>query len=194
MISKDRSIQNYLRVNFDYSDFQIGQIKYTVTSILSEVSKMILMGIFFAFTDHLVLYIYAVAVLLSLRTCTGGLHMKHYISCFLVSFALLYCGIILLPMISLARPIYFVGLLLCICINEYCAPVVSSYRPTPDGFRIKKAKKQALIVITAYALIMHVCPLNSYMITGFWMICLQSFQLLIAKVIRKGANIYEKTI
>ena len=110
-------IHDYLKNNYGYSDFQIGQIRYTIISILSDVSKLIIMGIFFILTDYFFQYLAAIATLLVLRTCTGGLHFKHYFSCLALSFFLLYIGICQLPKILLPRPLYFVLLLLCILIN-----------------------------------------------------------------------------
>ena len=172
-------IHDYLKNNYGYSDFQIGQIRYTIISILSDVSKLIIMGIYFF------QYLAAIATLLVLRTCTGGLHFKHYFSCLALSFFLLYIGICQLPKILLPRPLYFVLLLLCILINYLFAPIVSSYRPIPNGIQIRKAKRQAFHIITIYALIMYIVPPNQYIITGFWIIMLQSFQLLAAKIVRK---------
>ena len=110
-------IHDYLKNNYGYSDFQIGQIRYTIISILSDVSKLIIMGIFFILTDYFFQYLAAIATLLVLRTCTGGLHFKHYFSCLALSFFLLYIGICQLPKILLPRPLYFILLLLCILIN-----------------------------------------------------------------------------
>ena len=45
-------IHDYLQENFGYSDFQIGQIRYAVVSILSEISKIIIMGIFFSYIHY----------------------------------------------------------------------------------------------------------------------------------------------
>jgi len=64
-------IHDYLKNNYGYSDFQIGQIRYTIISILSDVSKLIIMGIFFILTDYFFQYLAAIATLLVLRTCTG---------------------------------------------------------------------------------------------------------------------------
>ena len=178
-------IHDYLKNNYGYSDFQIGQIRYTIISILSDVSKLIIMGIFFILTDYFFQYLAAIATLLVLRTCTGGLHFKHYFSCLALSFFLLYIGICQLPKILLPRPLYFVLLLLCILINYWFAPIVSSYRPIPTGIQIRKAKRQAFHIITIYSLIMYIVPPNQYIITGFWIIMLQSFQLLAAKIVRK---------
>ena len=60
-------IHDYLKNNYGYSDFQIGQIRYTIISILSDVSKLIIMGIFFILTDYFFQYLPAIATLLVLR-------------------------------------------------------------------------------------------------------------------------------
>lgn len=175
-------IQDYLKASFGYTDFQIEQIRYTVVSLLSEVSKLFIMGVFFTMTHHLPQYLAAIIVLLILRTCTGGLHFKHYSSCLLVSFLIFYLGICQLPNITLPRPTYFILLLVCVIINYLFAPVVSSYRPIPNGIQVRKSKRQAFAMITLYALIMFIVPVNQYTITGFWIIQLQSFQLIAAKI------------
>ena len=53
-------IHDYLKNNYGYSDFQIGQIRYTIISILSDVSKLIIMGIFFILTDYFFQYLAAI--------------------------------------------------------------------------------------------------------------------------------------
>lgn len=178
-------IHDYLQENFGYSDFQIGQIRYAVVSILSEISKIIIMGIFFSYIHYFPQYLVAIAVLLTLRTCTGGLHFKHYFSCFLVSLGIIFAGVCLLPLIPVARPLYFILLLGCIIVNYFLAPIVSSYRPVPNGLQIKKSKRQAFYIITVYALIMFIAPTSRYTIAGFWIILLQSAQLIAAKLIKK---------
>lgn len=178
-------IHDYLQDTFGYTDFQIGQIRYTVVSILSELSKLILMGFLFGFTGYFAQYIVAITVLLILRTCTGGLHFKHYFSCLAVSLTFLFLGICVLPQFIFPRPIYFAILWICVVINYLFAPIVSSYRPIPNGIRIRKAKQQSFCIITIYTLIMFIVPTNPYIVTGFWIIMLQSFQLLVAKLGRK---------
>lgn len=178
-------IQDYLQTSFGYTDFQIEQIRYTVVSLLSEISKLFIMGIFFTMTHHLPHYLTAILVLLILRTCTGGLHFKHYSSCLLVSFLIFYLGICQLPSLSFPKPAYFALLLVCMMIHYLFAPVVSSYRPIPNGIQVRKSKQQAFTIITAYALVMFIVPFNQYTITGFWIIQLQSLQLIVAKILKR---------
>ena len=182
-------IKDYLQADFGYTDYQIEQIRYTVVSVLSELSKLFIIGVFFALTHHIPQYLVAIIVLFMLRTCTGGLHFKHYVCCLLVSFLIFYLGICQLPDITLPRPIYFTLLLACVIINYLFAPVVSSCRPVPNGIQIKKSKRQSFAMITLYAVIMFILPSSQYIITGFWIIQLQTLQLIAAKFQKRRCDL-----
>ncbi len=181
-------LYDYLQRTFHYSDFQIGQLHYIFMSILSEISKIILMGIFFYFTDQLSVYFYTALLLCALRTCTGGLHFKHYISCLGASFLIFFVGICILPHFYVTRAVQLLLLLLCVICNYRLAPIVSCYRPVPNGLLIKKSKRQSFIIITLYAVIVFIMPDNPYVFTGFWIIILQSAQLIVAKILQKGGK------
>lgn len=176
---------DYLKETYDFSDFQIAQIRYTVTSLLSEFSKILIMGVFFYYIDHLGEYLLAAFVLCMLRTCTGGLHFKHYLSCFMVSFLIMFMGVYLLPHIYVNRIMQLIILLLCIICNYYCSPIVSSYRPIPDGVAVRKSKWQSFTIIFIFTLVMYIIPMNPYTYAGFWIIILQSLQLIVAKILKR---------
>lgn len=178
-----------IQLEYGFTDFQMGQLRYTLECIFYEVSKFLLMGIYFAFIHKFTLYVFAICILVLLRSRTGGLHFKHYTSCFLFTFLFMICGVNLLPLIPISKLWMLVSLFLCLITNYYCAPVVSSYRPTPNGVRIKKSKIQACTIITIYTLIIYVCPSNLYCTVGFWITMLQSAQLIVAKVINTKRRI-----
>lgn len=184
-------LKEKIQSEYGFTNFQMGQIRYTLECISMEGSKLILMGIYFGLIHKLPLYAFAIVVLMLLRTCTGGLHFKHYISCFLFTFAFMFLGINVLPVIPLTKLYMLVLLSVCLIANFYFAPVVSSYRPTPNGIRVKKSKLQACTIITAYIVFLYVCPSTLYSTVGFWIIMLQSFQLAVAKLIstkRRNCN------
>lgn len=182
------NIQAYLKAEYGYSDFQIAQIRYALLSILSETSKLVIMGIFFYYTGNLSLYLWATIVLCTLRTATGGLHYDHYWSCLLVTFLFLCTGILLLPLVPLIMYGHIILLCLCIGINYRYAPIVSSYRPIPDGISIQKSKMQSFIIIMIYALFMFIIPENPYLTVGSWIIILQSLQLFVANILQRRRN------
>jgi len=175
----------YLKNTFNYSDFEIQQIRYALTSILSDISKIVIMGFFFFYIHRILSYLVAISILLVLRTRTGGLHFQHYISCLAISFLILFLAIEILPRISFGIHHYIFFSFLSVLINLSCAPIVSNYRPAPSRVQKRKAKKQALFIISIYTLISILFSNSLYIITGFWIIQLQSLQLFVARILTK---------
>ena len=58
-------MQEFLKRQYQFSDFQIAQLQFFVKTISSELSKFLIMG--FIFRDRLGLYLFAMAVMLPLR-------------------------------------------------------------------------------------------------------------------------------
>ncbi len=178
-------IHSYLHNTLGYTNYEIAKIKFIVFTILSEISKLMLIGLFFFYSKKLTVFIMAAFVLCLLRISTGGLHFKHYLSCFLASFSIFFIGVSELNGIQFTKFVQLITLLLCIIINYYCAPVVSSFRPIPDGIKIQRAKKQSITIITAFSIILYIFPQNQYVNVGFWMIILQTIQLFAAKILKR---------
>ncbi|MCH5266173.1 MAG: accessory gene regulator B family protein [Lachnospiraceae bacterium] len=176
------NVSGYLKTTFGYTDFQIGQIRYTVMSILSEVSKLMIIGGFFLLADRFLVFLTAALLLCLLRTCTGGLHFKHYISCFLVSFCILSACVFLPAWVPVNRNLMLILSGGCALCNYRLAPVVSSYRPTPSEALVRKSRRQSAGIILFYTVLALFLPFNQYIVTGFWTILLHSIQLAAAKI------------
>ena len=181
----ESKINTLLSEEFHFTSFQIKLLRYRFLTILSESSKILLMGIFFFCLGYFKEYLFATAVLILLRTCTGGIHLKHYMTCFFMSFTFLYAAVCILPLIPVIKLLQMCLLLLCFAGNVYAAPVVSCYRPTPDGIRIRKSKIQATVIICIYTILLYVIPENPLMTAGFWIIILQSIQLVATKLMQR---------
>lgn len=186
-------IHNYLHNTLGYTNYEIAQMQYFISSVFSEISKMILIGTFFLLIDRLFLFIPAALTLCCLRICTGGLHFKHYLSCLAISFAIFFIDICILNEFTLLKPFQLLLLCICIVINYTCAPVVSIFRPVPNGTQIQRAKKQSFWLITVYCIIVFILPTSSYINVGFWMIMLQSIELSTAKMLKRRFNKNEKS-
>lgn len=185
-MNTNSKLYTLLSDEFKFTNYQIKVIRYRVLSLLAETSKTLIMGTFFYYLGYLPEFLFAVLVLLILRTCTGGLHMKHYASCLFVTTAGLYTAICILPLIPVITLVQLLLLLLCLAGNMYAAPVVSCYRPEPDGISIKKSKIQATGIICTYAAILYVIPEHPLITVGFWIIILQSAQLIVAKILKES--------
>lgn len=177
-------IKSYLKSKYNLSSYQIAQIIFLFKTIGSELSKIIIMGILFH--DHILHYLFALFVMLFLRSTTGGLHFYTYLGCLLTS--TLYLGISLYVLPNIVLPVYIqlILLLLCILLCNYVGPITSKYRPKECLKHFTKFKKIITVFIFIYALILYIIPENTYITAGFWVIILHSLQLLLAKIPKKG--------
>lgn len=182
------NIQTYLKKTYGYTDFQIAQIQYTLLSVLSELSKLLVIGIFFYYTGHLASFVFAAIVLYPLRTATGGFHFNHYWSCLLMSFLFFFIGIYAPACLQIPKSAHLLLLILCIMLNHKCSPVVSCYHPVPDKNMIKRAKHCSFSFISIFATLMLLIPANPYLPVGTWIIVLHSLQLAAAKLLPVRRN------
>ena len=176
-------IKQLLKEKYQLSNYQIAQLAFLGKTLISETSKMLIMGIIFY--KHLPTYFFALLVMLVLRCSTGGIHFYTYVGCLTTSIIFLWAGIILLPNIPVPLPVKLILLLLCIISCYYVGPVPSKYRPPYSSMFIRKCKWTISTFIFLYTIVLYVVPESSYINAGFWIIILHSLQLLVAKYTRK---------
>lgn len=173
---------------YHLSNYQVAQLQYLGKTLLSEASKIILMGILFH--EHLYLYIFAVVVMCLMRTSTGGLHCHTYLSCLAMSVGYLFTAIYLCPHIEVTKLVMLILLQICILINYFVGPVTSDCRPDIEGSLRTKSKLRSFIIIFIYFIATFIAPENAFITVGFWIILLHTIQLVIAKI--RKEIIYEK--
>ncbi len=184
-------IVNYLKEEFHYTDYQIGQLRYFFEMLWSEFSKLLIICIVFSYIGYVYEFIFAVIILLSIRTVTGGLHFRTYLSCFCFTFLFFCLAVLFLPQLKLRKLYKLISLFICIIINYRIGPIVSSKRKEPNEKLRNKSKKSAFRIIFIYLLILFIVPENRFLTVGFWVIILQTLQLLWAwshKKFRIGAQ------
>ncbi len=178
-----------LKEQYEFSDYQIAQLEYLGKTFLSEFSKLFIMGIFFR--KQLSIYFFAVVVMVLLRTATGGIHCKKYVSCFCVTFSYLFLALTVLPVIPVNKVFQLVLLFLCMLCNYYIGPVTSQVHAALKDQLVKRVKIQAFLVIFFYLTLTYIIPESPYISAGFWIIILHTLQLTAARIIKKGAP-YER--
>ena len=155
-----------IQTMYGYTDYEMAIIKYSITALLSELSKILILGTLFAFIGKFDLFIAASVLLILLRVNGGGYHCKHYITCLLMTACILGAAVICLPLIP------------------------SPFRPKPDMKLIKRCHNNCFITIFVFIMIVSIFNSNMvirpYLIVGFWTTILNTLQLVIAKIIRKG--------
>lgn len=79
-------------------------------------------------------------------------------------------------------------LLMCIVITYHIGPVTSSFRPTPSESVCKRQKNKLFMIIFLFLITLYILPENPYITTGYWVIILNTCQLLLAKILKKEGN------
>ena len=176
-------LKKHFKDAYHLSNYQMAQICYLFKTIASEISKMLIMGILFH--KQLLFYIFALLIMIFLRSAMGGLHFYTYFGCLITSILYLCLAINILPQIAITKYLLLVALLLCILICNHIGPIVSRYRPDVCIERIIQCKKFITKFIFFYALVLYIIPENKYLSVGFWVIILHSLQLIVAKIRKK---------
>lgn len=180
------AIKDYLKNTCQLSSYQIAQLGFLAKTMLSEISKLLLMCLLFH--RHLSAFFFALLIMLFLRSSTGGLHFYTYISCLLTSICYLWLATALLPCLHLPASMQTLLLLAAILICYFVGPVVSKYRPAPSPQHFRRCRNISCCFMFLFSLLLYIMPDNPYMIIGFWIIILHSLQLLAAKIRTKGEN------
>lgn len=184
-------MQKFLKEQYGFSDYQIAQLAFTGKTVAAETSKLLIMG--FIFRNELSLYLFAVAIMMLLRSSTGGLHCRTYLGCFFVSLAYMFLSLTVMPLIPVNKLLQMILLFLCILCNYYIGPVTSAvHRPLSEKVT-KRVRLQSFIIIFFYLTLTYIVPENPYITVGFWVIILHTLQLIAAKIRKmKGEQKYEE--
>lgn len=188
----EEKFKTYLQDEFQFSSLDAGRIIYAIKAIFYELSKLLialLAALPFGYADEVLI---ATIVLLSIRCNSGGLHFSHYISCFLFTSAF-YVVAIALSRYPLSNGYLALGLLLALGIFLITGPITSVMRPRLTAAEVKKYSRRVIILLLVYSSLLILLETLPYRELIYWVIVLQIFQLLCAKIARKG-EIYEKTV
>ena len=167
-------------------------IIFKLKCIMYDLSKFIVMSLFFYYIGHLTQYLFAVLVSIPLRTQSGGLHFKHYWSCFLFSFGYFTIIICVLGKILLPCSLFLLLMLFCSIINFCLSPIQSATRPLLSDVKRQAIKKKSYIITIYCAVVILIFYQTSFASVGYWTIILHSLQLLIAYILKKGGERCEK--
>lgn len=176
---------------YHFSDNEMARMDYTLKVFSYELSKLLFFTLFFLFIGKLEEYIVCLIALLPLRWLSGGLHLKHFWSCFVFSFVFFNLIILGLEHYMLPEAVQVILLIFSNLCLYGIGPVTSSKRKTMtkrryDSMRI--ISSLILLIYTAAYFVLENVPHRNII---FWSIILQIIQLFCARMVRKG-EIYEK--
>ena len=179
-------MRELLKATYNFSDYQIAQLVFLAKTLLSEISKLFIIGLFFK--DELPFFFISVFILILLRTSTGGLHCHTYLSCLAASCLYIIFTLKVLPLIPINRIPAMALLIVCAVIDYKIGPVTSDVHLPPTERVKQKGRICTLITIIFFFFLMCIIPENLYAITGFWIIVSHTLQLIAAKIRKKGGK------
>lgn len=179
-------MRELLKSTYQFTDYQIAQLGFLAKTLLSEISKIVIIGLFFR--KEIPFYIICMFILALLRTSTGGLHCKTYLSCLVASCFYIIFTFKILPLIPINQIPAMILLILCAIIDYNIGPVTSDvHLPLTEKVK-QRGRICTMVTISLFFILMYVIPENHYVITGFWIIISHTLQLIAAKIRKKGAQ------
>ncbi len=180
---------NQLQISYQFTDLEMKRLKYTVKAVSSELVKTLFLALLFYQLGYLQELLVGIILLVTIRCNCGGLHMNHFLSCLLFTTVfMLLCVIILPAYVSLSYVLKIIALVICIAVTFIIGPIASKKRP-PVPVEILRRYRNitvGLLIIYSIILIFLFQKTNPYADTCFWIIVLQTIQLMGAKIAQKG--------
>ncbi|MBU3158374.1 accessory gene regulator B family protein [Clostridium frigoris] len=171
----------YIESNSRFNKIEeLEQIQYSLTTILNEVFKLIILIILFSIIGKLNYLLFSMIVLLSIRFFSCGLHAKTSLGCLMWTIFFFTLTTIIAPILpKLSLSVYCLLSLLSLSIIIIRAPYPNPKRP------IKKKKRKLYLKILAisfsifwiYILLFYITT-STYLNCGIATISLQSLPLL----------------
>lgn len=184
-------MMNRLQYTYQFSNSEIAQMDYTLKVVFYELSKFLFFSLFFLYVHKFQEFLVCIIVMLPFRWIAGGLHLKHFWSCFLFSFFFLGTTIFLFNPIEVSWEFQIISLMIGNIVFFVTGPVTSPKRKPMKKeryIRLRILSSLILFIFTIIFLTVKNIPCKNIC---YWVIILQIIQLFCAKLARKG-DIYEK--
>ncbi len=157
--------------------------------IISELSKTIILFLFFLALNKQKEFIFTVLILLPLRCNMGGLHFHTYKGCLLATFIIVSMPILVLPnVVHITKEIGILLLLICFITNMVIGPVINPTRPALSSIDIRNIRIRISVIFVMYVVLLLSVLSKDYMTFCIWIIIEQTLQLILAKYKRKRSN------
>lgn len=187
-------ILDKIQEEYGFSDYQIKLLRFSFTGILYDLSKTLILGIYFCIIGRFPEFLFALIPLVLLRIRSGGIHFRKYWTCFFFSFLYFCLAIHILPVLVPMHPLAVYPVLLVCAVTYYLVGpntlkekivVRDAVMKDAQSSRIKKAKIECFQVVLIVAILCFLFPENRYLIVSFWTVVIHAVQLVITKVMRE---------
>lgn len=175
---------NKVDMGYQLDKKEVNFLKFAYKAILYDCSKLLILLLFSLAIHKGPACILDLLLLAGLRSNHGGIHLKHYWSCFAMSFMVMIFSFIMPGLISMPKPVLLGILLLCMIINYAIGPLRSRQCRMKDTSVFKKNQIASFAIVFIYLTALYLFPVSYTLTTGFWTISMYSAQLIVAKYIQ----------
>ncbi|MCI9079369.1 MAG: accessory gene regulator B family protein [Lachnospiraceae bacterium] len=171
------------------TSYDLKWLKYYMLCFVYEVSKFIIMLVLFTYLHLNTEYLVTILVLCTLRHNIGGIHFKHYWSCFAFSLFFIAGIIVCSKLVIVNNFIQIFTIVLCMIFTFSIGPIQAETRPPLDEKHFILYRNTACIILLLF-LILFICMKSfAYRNLTYWVIVFQTLQLIAAKITgRRGEN------
>lgn len=181
-------VQGHLYKYYKFNEVEGAKLRYSLEVILGELSKSLLLFLFFSLFKAQWDALFCMVTLSALRSYTGGLHFKTYSTCLLVTGFFIGVVIGFQHFIPISHNLFTISFIFTFLVISFFAPITSKNRPNYSKKKRMKFKITALLVLTSYFVLFVVTKESTIFSLAIWVAILQSIQL----IITKGVQYYEK--
>lgn len=185
---------------YKYSDIphkNIRIMRYTICALYSELTKIVILLLFFGIIGKLYEFLFAFFVLMLIRPYSGGIHFNSFMGCLLFTLIFFILITAILPSYSyINNPSIYMALFPISSLIIYLySPMPSKHRPITNKKIKKKFKCLATLFSVAIYIILLLININpTFKAIGLWTIILQATQLLVKGCIVNIYSIKEKLV
>lgn len=184
-----------IQLEYNLSDRERKLLQFSFIGLIYDATKLIMFFIFFACIHQVAAFAFCISLLVVLRTNQGGLHLKHYTTCFIFSFLYLFLSICVLPMLipEVSQPVGLCILFICMLINYMAGPQknIKIYTELKKPKNVLKSKISSFVVCTIYMIIFFIFSNTLLMQQGMWIIVLHTMQIVMV-IIKNNRREKEK--
>ena len=179
-------LMNKIETAYNFSEYELKVIRYVITAFIYDLSKLIILGVFFYLFGMLPNFLCALIPFFLLRTKNGGIHTNNYWTCLLMTFLVFIPTVMILPVyVPLSSLLRLILMVPCAIIEFGLGPILSHRKVMLDEKGIRKNRIASFQVVLIIAVLIFLFPESTYLLASFWMVIFHAVQLVITKLYKE---------
>jgi accessory gene regulator B len=155
------------------------RIQYAIAVLISEGFKLIVLFTIFTILNCEKYFFFSLAIVTTVRTFSGGLHMNSALTCLLLTIPIFIFTSYLAPTFPLLNNVFYIGIAAFSFVIVFLkAPKSNAEKPIRNVEKRKQFKKIALFFTLVWCVLCILIKNPAYINCGFFTLLVQNLQLL----------------